>query len=169
MAKKKTDEFANVAYAKVTQSAANTLTFEPMQLAIGLFQGIALILHRILYIPTGACLNELGAVTDVLALGIVTSNRLANIYDISDPAVIDYMSLKPQGAPVEIQREPYIHDLSTLPGGGKIVAANPLYLAMDSTGFVAAQDSRVQIDFTFVELADRDYIELIQTQIPANV
>jgi hypothetical protein len=44
-----------------------------------------------------------------------------------------------------------------------------LYLAAMSSGFVGAGIIKAQLDFTFVELSDRDYLELIQAQFPGNI
>lgn len=169
MPAKAKDAYSNVAFGEVTCSAANTLTFSAIQLAVGTFQGVALILHRILYYPTVATLRELVGATDDLAMGLTGSNRLDAIAEISDPSVIDRRGVVGVGVAVEPWSLPIVSDFSRLPGGGKIMTANPLYAAVDSTGFVAAASLLMQLDFTFLELADKDYIELIQAQLPANI
>jgi len=169
MAKTKKDEYGNVAFGQVTCSAANTLTFSAIQLAVGTFQGVALVLHRISYFPGSVTLRELVAATDDLSMGLTASNRLTAMYDIADPAVIDCKTIVGVGVAVEPHVLPYVSDFSGLPGGGKIMTANPLYCGINTTGAVAASTMRVQLDFTFLELADKDYIELIQAQLPANI
>ena len=167
--KGKKDQYANVAYTIVNQTAANTLTFQSIQLAVGLFQGIAMVLHRILYTPYVAAMRELVAATDCLSMAITSSNRLAAVMDTNDPAIIDCWRISGIGVPVANAVTPIISDFTALPGGGKLIAANPIYAAMSSGGFAALQGGLVKLEFTFVELADRDYMELIQSQFPANV
>lgn len=167
--KGKTDQFANVAFGDVLMSAANTLTFEQIQMAVGLFQGIAMVIHRVLWLPTATSVRELVAATDTLTLAITTTNRLSSISDITDPAIIAYLSLVGIGANTEPIKLPLESDFTSLPGGGKIVAANPLYIGMNTAGAAAASRTRCQLDFTFLTLADRDYLELLQAQFPANI
>jgi len=169
IAKGAKDQYANVAYGTVTASAANTLTFAAIQMAVGLFQGVAMVIHRINYTPYVATLRELVAATDSLGLGLTSSNRLANLVDTNDPAIIDCHRIVCVGAPIANMDVPIVHDFCNLPGGGKLIAANPIYFAIQPGGFGAVQGAIVRIDFTFVELADRDYMELIQSQFPANV
>jgi len=167
--KGKKDEYANVAFGAVTLSAANTLTFSQIQMAIGMFQGIAMLIHRIAWQPTATSLREIVAATDSLHMALTSSNRLTAIYDLSDPSIIAQMQIIGIGVAVANEKLPLISDFTMLPGGGKLIAANPLYLAAVSGGFASAAVCRAQIDFTFIELADRDYMELIQAQFPANV
>jgi len=167
--KTKVDAFANVAFGDVACSAANVLTFAAIQMAVGLFQGIAMVIHRIKYHPTAVSLREIVAATDDLTMAICTSNRLTGIHDANDPAIIDNMRIIGVGVAVEPHRVPYVSDFSSLPGGGKIVSANPLYCGIYTTGAVAASRFRVQLEFTFIGLSDRDYLEIIQSQFPANI
>ncbi|MBA7709044.1 hypothetical protein ES703_117951 [subsurface metagenome] len=167
--KVKADKYSNVAFAKVTMSAVNTLTFEAINMAVGVFQGVAMLIHRILYYPTDVSLREVVAATDTFSLALTTSNRLANIVDVSEPAIIDKLHVVGVGVNVEAVRLPLVSDLTMLPGGGRIVPANPLFVAMATAGAVAASKAFVQVDFTFIELTDQDYLELIQSQLPANI
>lgn len=163
------DQYANVAYTLVNQTAANTLIFQSIQMAVGLFQGIAMILHRIYYMPFVAAMREIVAATDSMTLAITSSNRLAVIQDSNDPAIIDSIRWSAIAVPVANWETPVIRDFTSLPGGGKLIAANPIYAGMMSSGFGAVQGAAIKLEFTFVELNDRDYMELIQAQFPANV
>lgn len=167
--KVRTDVYANVAFGAVTMSAANTLTFAQIQMAVGLFQGVALVIHRLKYRPTRVSIRELAANTDELTLALTTSNRLSAINDVADPAIIDQKVLVGVGASVEPVLLPLISDFTMLPGGGKIISANPLFLGMTTLGAAAASVCRVEMEFTFVSLTDRDYLEIIQSQFPANI
>lgn len=169
MAQVKPDKFANVAYADVSSSAIDTLTFEPIRFAVGIFQGVGLILHRILYYPSMGALRELVAATDALQMALTTSNRLTSIVDVSESAIIDRRSLAGIGVAVDSIELPFISDFTGLPGGGKILPSNPFFAAVKTAGAAAPSRVYFQLDFTFVELADKDYIELIQSMLPSNI
>lgn len=169
MAKATRDAYANVAYGAVTMSAANTLTFSQIQMGVGLFEGRAMCIHRIKYSGTSNSIREMVAATDRLVIAVTTSNRLTSIIDVSDPAMIDNVDLVGIAANIELVRLPLISDFTMLPGGGKLVPANPLWLAGFTAGAAAASAFRVQLEFTFVELSPQDYLEVIQSMFPANV
>lgn len=167
--KGKKDAYANVAYGSVTHSAANTLTFSQIQFAVGLFQGVAILLHRILWYPGAATIREIVAVTDDLQMALVTSNKISAILDLREPAVIAAKRIVGVGTAVEPRELPLVTDFCLLPGGGKLMPANPVYLASASNGFAAVQNVTICMEFTFLELQASDYLELIQSQYPANV
>lgn len=128
-----------------------------------------MILHRILYVPSTATVRELVDATDLLQMAVTTSQRLTALYEISDAAIVDVKTIIGVGVTTGIITVPLITDLTSLPGGGRILPTNPLYLGIQTAGAVAGSDFRAQLDFTFVDLSDKDYIELIQAQLPANV
>lgn len=167
--KGKRDTYANVGFGYVLMSAANTLTFAQIQFAVGIFQGVALLLHRILWYPSNTLCRELVAATDQCEFAITTSNRLSAIVDTSEPAVVALHRFIGIGAGVERFSLPIITDFTQLPGGGKLMPANPVYVGLGSTGFAAAVFLRCVLEFTFLELTSQDYLELIQAQYPANI
>lgn len=169
MAKTSKDLYANAAFGLCTMSAANTLTFAQINMGIGIFQRTAMLLHRVLYTPTQASVREMVAATDLMQMAITSSNRLTAIADQAEPAVISFKQLIGIGANVEAVWTPIIDDFSMLPNGGKLIAGNPIYLAMGTSGAAAASVVRCRLEFTFVELTDADYLELVQAQYPANV
>lgn len=167
--KSRKDMYANRAYGEVTMSAANTLTFAAIQMAVGLFQGIAMLIHQINWRPAITSIREMVAATDSLQMAITSSNRLTSIVDVSEPAIIDQKHFIGVGANVAMEKEPYTTDWSMLPGGGKLIPANPLFIGANSGGFAAAATIRCELLFTFVQLNDRDYMELIQGLFPSNI
>jgi hypothetical protein len=163
------DRFANIAYGIVTMSAANTLTFSQILMGISPLQRLAMLVHRIQYNFPSATIREVAAVTDELRVALTTSNRLTDISDVSEPAILDMLRITGAGVNVEPWILPILSDLTGLPGGGKLTPGNPLYLAMATSGFAAAGVCRVQIDFTLMELTDADFLELVQAMYPANI
>lgn len=169
MAKTSPDKYANVAFGSVTMSAANTLTFSQIQMGVGLFEGKAMILHRVSFRPSFVSVHELAAATDRLVMALTTSNRLSSIIDVTDPSIIGNVDLISLGAAIEVVRLPFQIDYSNLPGGGKLLACNPIYAAMWTSGAAAASAMKVDLEFTFVELSPQDYLEVIQSMFPSNV
>ena len=172
MAKQKIDQFANKAYQRVTMSAANTLTFEEVNFAAGIFQRIALVIHRVIFQPGNALWNSLVASTDVAQVALTVSNGITDIA-MTHAEIIARMEWVgyANGTPASgaVVRGDHLIDFSAFPGGGMIVPASPLYVAMATSGMGAAMNCDVEIDFTFTELADADYIELIQSRVKANL
>lgn len=164
-----TDKYANVAFGAVTMSAANTLTFAQINMGIGIFQRTAMLLHRVMFVPTAASMREIVAASDHVTMAITTSNRLTVLDDLSDPALICHMRITGVGVAVEPWRTPLIFSFAELPSGGKLIAGNPIYGGMITAGAAAASAMKIQLDFSFVELTDADYLELVQAQYPANI
>lgn len=169
MAKSITDKYANVAYGTVTMSAANTLTFSQIQMGVGLFEGKALLVHRVNFRPYAAACREMVAATDAMYLALTTSNRLSTIFDVSDPAIVCQFHIVGVGVAVEKWTLPLTMDYTSLPAGGKLLPANPIFLGMNSAGFAAAGVCRVELEFSFVELTAAEYLEVIQSMFPSNV
>ena len=163
------ERFANIGLVTTTMSAANTLTFGTIQMAAGMFQGIAMIIHRVLWWPYTATVREIVAATDSLQMAITNSNRITTIADATDPAIVAMKRIVAVAANVASVELPLVSDFTALPGGGKITAANPLYLAVSSGGFAAAGIVAAQLEFSSTELSDADYLEVLQAQFPANV
>lgn len=167
--KTKKDLYANTAYGSLVQTAINTLVFSQIQFAVGMFQGVAILLHRILWWPPAGTMREIMAATDDISFALTTSNRLSGIIDVSEPAVLCARRLVGIGIPVAVTDLPLISDFTMLPQGGKLIPANPIYLAMVTAGFAGVATIRCTLEFTFLELSATDYLELIQAQYPANV
>lgn len=172
MAKQKRDLYANKAIQRVTMSAANTLTFQPVNFAVGAFQGVALLIHRVNFNPSYGGMQELVANTDIMMGALTVSSVIADIAPTHPEIVAGFQRVgMVSGAPATgmIIENPIVQDFSNLPGGGILIPANPVYVAMWTSGFVALTNMDVVIDFTFVELSDADYIELLQSRIQSNI
>jgi len=169
MAKTVTDRFANIANTTLTMSGANTLTFQQIQMGVGLFEGKAMVIHRVHFRPTAAACREMVAATDAMYLAITTSNRLSSIIDVTDPSIIQQFHIVGVGVALEPWKLPITADYTGLPGGGKLVAANPLFAAMNTAGAAAASAVRVELEFSFIELSPAEYLEVIQSMFPANI
>jgi len=163
------DKYANVGYVRTATTVNDTLAFDQLRFAVGIFQGVGIVIHRILYFPDESTLRKIVAASDTLWVGLAASDALAGITDISQPAVLDQKVITGIGVNVEPFISPLITDWTGLPGGGKIFTPNPLFSYIDTAGYAALAVCWIQVEFTFVELSDKDYIELIQSKLPANL
>jgi len=170
--KAKTDQFPNKAIQRVTQAAINTLVFQEINFAAGVFQRIALVIHRITYTPGSGMWSDLLTGSDLFRGGITVSNGIVDLAR-THPELIDQVEYVGfvSGTPAsgEIVRGNVMNDFTSMPGGGILIPASPVYVAIYTSGFASVANMDVQIDFTFKELADADYIELIQSRVQANV
>lgn len=166
------DQYPNRAFIYLTTSAANTLTFEQVQFGVGLFQGVALVLNRIEWCPDQGSLSELVAAADRFFVALTNRADLASL-EPENQNILAYKSLRAMqvGAVVSLNHIelPLVSDFSSMPGGGLIMPANPLYIGLETAGFAAVANVRVVMYFTFKQLADAEYIELIQTIMPSNL
>jgi hypothetical protein len=166
------DAYVNRALKTVTMSAANTLTFEQIQFGVGLFQGVAMVVNRVEWHLPFATLSELVGNADVIELAITNRDDLTALTP-NNQSVLAYDMIRSiaVGAVVSLEHlvMPLITDFSSLAGGGLIIPANPIYAGITTAGFAAAAQVNVIMYFTFKQLTDAEYIELLQTIMPANL
>ena len=93
MAKESKDLFSNVAYGSVTHSAANTLTFQEIATGISVQAKIAWIISKITWLIDAASLAALAGASDILRMAVVLSNKITDLSDLSDPAIVDLTRL----------------------------------------------------------------------------
>lgn len=168
MAKAKKDLYTNRAHGLVTMSAADTITFQQINFAVGIFQGIALKLIRVLWYPDQASFSRIDADTKYFQLGLTLRDDLTSLSATNLSVVVSKIVYGLGDSP-EIVQGPLVDDFSTLPGGGLLIPANPVYLGMDSNGVGSALVVRAVLYYTFVELTDKESVELLQTILPGNV
>lgn len=166
-AKSGTDQFAQIGYITVTQTAANTLTFAGLSVFSNVLGSKGMIIHSAEYVfgnSNGYALMVGSG--DILACGLSGDDGLASV-DLDDPQVYDYNSLLylPYGTPAdhEIFKNPIVRDWSSFPGGGLLVPADRLYLFCDSLSVASAATVQCRFRFTLIELAAQEYLELAQS------
>ena len=165
MAKRIEDRFANLASAKVVQSAANTLTFVEMNTGISLGAGIGILIDQIDYYPTSAGIADMTTSGDQIDMAWTTSNVITDIQNVSDRRVIDLFSF-------------FRFDLGTAASGALIkepfskqyfppliIAAPKLYLALASSGLAGVATLRSRLHYRYIELTDKEYLEIAETFI----
>jgi len=160
---KRSDKYVQYATITTTESAASTLTYQQLQTGGMLFERRAMIFHRVEY--SSAAISSLEAEADILEIAITTGNQMVQLA-LADPNVVHYTTWRRvdfgTAASGSFYESPRVHDFSTLPGGGIIVPAHPIYLAVRGISLGAAQSVTARIYFTIVELSAQEFIELVE-------
>lgn len=160
------DAYSNLAAIGFTMSAANTLTFEKFDFPVSVMDKVGLLISRIEYFFM--VLAELNSSGDYAVGAITVSRNTPSLIDIEDPTLIDSARVMrfDLGAAASgfFYDEPIIRDLSTLPGGGLLVAPNPLYVAMNSVGAANPMALSVRMYYTLKELKPDEYWQLVESR-----
>lgn len=163
MAKGNALEFSNKAYGTVTESAANTLTFSQIQTNISIMEKVAWVISRIEWYFTPAQIALLVDDADAFEVALTSSNKVATL-SLADSAVIDYMMVRKFVSTAvgwQFISPMWTRDFSMLPGGGLIVAPNPLYVAIKGTGLASAGGVGMRFYWSRQELSPDQYLELL--------
>lgn len=163
---RKQDMYAQRAVLSVTQSVANTLTFEQLNLRLGLSQRrTAWIIHRIEWTFAKAAMEEMTASGDLMTIALTTSNQLTTLLLTQQEVITSRELLRLDygtAGSAEILDRPEISDFMLMPGGGLIVIPNRLYIGLTTTGLASAATAYANIYYTERELRGDDFLELLE-------
>jgi len=166
MAKKTIDQYANVAALQVTESAAGTLTTAKFAFPFSIMDKMAILVSRIEYWPGG--LDQLNSTGDYILGGITVAASVTDLRTQSDPQVVDSFSYGRidlgTAATGMFKAMPWVKDLSNLPGGGILLAPNPLYVAVKSNGAGGPTSLWVRLYYTYMELSTEEYWQLVESR-----
>lgn len=166
MAKVGSDQFCNTAILRVTESAANTLTFAKLESATSLFEKVAFLVSRLEWYTAAAQL--MGTAADAITFGLTVSNQIAGIEEgyteVVDTNEIALMGIGALAGFLLYQEPNIIKDFSNLPGKGILVPPNPLYIAAKGTGLGAAATVYCRMFYTVLQLTPDQYWELVETR-----
>lgn len=162
MAKIQSDKYSNQLIASVTESAANTLTFEQLPQMTTLMEKKAFLINRIQYIISP--LTEFKADSESITFGIAMSNQWTGP-QLSETSVVDFNSLYTAvltavGFAFFVQ--PVIKDYSKLPGGGVLVPTRPMYLFAKGSALANPCTITMRMHFTIIDLTPADYWDLVE-------
>jgi hypothetical protein len=159
------DLFSQRAYISVTESVAGTLSFQQLTTGAALFERRAMVIHRMRYFWRFPTWNLLLDTSDYLFAGLSTNGTLTSVLPV-DPNVIDFhrWQVFENGAPAssEIIETPTVLDFTTLPGGGKIIPAFPVYGFVQGVSLASVVTCDIEFDFTARVLKAEEYIELVE-------
>jgi len=166
MAKKIIDQYANLAAINVVETAAGTLTSAKFSFPFSIMDKMALLVSRIEYWP--GAIEQLNSTGDYILGGIIAAASVLDLRDQSDPLVIDSFSLgrldQGTAATGHLINMPWVKDLSNLPGGGILLAPNPLYVAVKGSGAAGVVSLWVRMYYTYMELATDEYWQLVESR-----
>jgi len=166
MAKKVTDQYCNVAAIDLTESAANTLTVAKFAFPFSIMDKMGLLISRVEY--EFANLNTVFAASADQIIAGITASATASLIDPTDPGQIDVIKWTRTdfgtAANAIITAAPSIKDFSMLPGGGLLVAPNPLYAAIMGVSAGAAGRVKVKMFYTYMELGTEEYWQLVESR-----
>ena len=160
------DTFANVAAVRVIESAANTQTSVKFDFPFSIMDKMALIISRIEYWT--ASLTPFAGAGDALYLALTAASSITNLASQNDPLVIDShiktLAFFGTAANGQVIEGPYIKDFSNLPGGGLLVAPNPLYAMAQGISLGGVSDNWIKVFYTHVELSTDEYWQLVESR-----
>jgi len=158
------EKFSNVAYIAVTESAANTITFDKLETGIAPFEKRAWVISRIEYFFNVSAAN-FAAANDNLKFGLTVSNSWTTP-GLAENAIIDYNIYKRvdwgTAATGAIYEMPITKDLSTIPGGGILVPPNPIYLWAVGESLPNAMTVNARFYYTSFDLKADEFWELVE-------
>jgi len=163
----KGNNYTSQAIFDVTESAANTLTFEKLETGLSVYDKVGWVISRVEWRPTAATFAYLNTSGDYLSMALTLTNSLTVLED-SNPAVLFKRTLVRQdlgtAASGSIFPATFVEDFSTLPGGGILTLPNPLYCGLLGSGLSTAARVIVRMYFQAIDLGEQDYFNLVQSR-----
>lgn len=165
--KRNTDVYANMAYLAVLESAANTLTFAKLQIAYPslLDKKYGLLINRCDI--EFASLSTLDASGEAVDIALTVSEGISSL-SLANPEVLirEKFSRFDLGAAASgvFVEFPLTRDFSTMPGGGILVPADRLFVAVKGTSLNAAMNAWIRLYYTIQVLSSEDYWQLVESR-----
>ena len=156
------DRFANIAAARVVESAAGTLTFTEMLTGISLGQGVGMIIDQISYYLNSAAIQDLVASQDAIVMGITASDDVADLTDVTDRRILHATHIETMmvGAVVSLSHLRMPFDYQFFPP--MIFASPRLHLGVIGLNLAGAVTARCRIYFRYISLTPQQYLELAE-------
>lgn len=160
------DQYANVAAISIVETGADILTAAKFAFPFSIMDKVGLLISRIEYWFNS--LGQLNSTTDYTAMALTVAATVADITNMADPLIVD--SMRAIRADIGTASsglllfQPFTRDFSTLPGGGLLVAPNPLYAVMKGLGEGGASSGWMRMYYTYMTLQDADYWQLVESR-----
>jgi len=165
------DQFPNFYRVALLTQVADTEQYTEWVTGYSIKDGYAFIIHKIKYRIAPLTRTLLNANNDQAIMGLVTNNTLTTptlIAGISDSILDTCVLYHKEASSVGFRHDEIdiIHDFSNEPGGGRIIAPKPLYLAISSVGAGNVIGGDMEIVYTMVKLSAEVYRELYESMNP---
>ncbi len=165
--KSQTGEFTSSALFQVTESGANTLTWEKLETGLSVYDKIGWVVQRLEFYPSNGLAGLMNASADAQTAALTMTNGLSSL-DVANPAVICVNQFFRWDVGVaasgSVQSVPIVYDYSGMAGGGLLILPNPLYLGLQGSGLTAASSLTLKMYFRAIDLTDQDYFNLVQAR-----
>jgi len=159
------DSFSNVAAVLVNGASATDLGYAKFNFPFSVLDKTALVISRIEYWPSLGLLVGDG---DSIAMALVAAKTIVDIDDQSDPSIVDSVTFQSyaHGTPanLSIHHLPYYRDFSSQPGGGLIVAPNPLSAAIKGASVASAPQGWLRFYYTYMQVTPEEYWQLVESR-----
>lgn len=160
-------EYTSQAIFNVSETGANTLTFEKLETGLSVYDKIGWVVQRLEFTPSEALASFMNSSGDAQIAALTMTNSMANL-SIENPAILarhefirwDFGT----AAAGALYSLPFVYDYSTMSGGGILVLPSPLYLGVVGSGLTAASTISLKMFFKAIELSDQDYFNLVQAR-----
>ncbi len=167
MPAKRKDVFSQIGYVTVTMAAINTLAFNGLSVFSNILTPKGLIIHMAEYFVGTATLQDIDTDGDQFYFGLCGDDSIAAI-DQANAQVYDHhgiIRLESAGAAANfiLVDTPIVKDFSTLPGGGRLLPADRIYIYAGSGGMTVVGNVTCRFHFTLKDLSAQEYIELAQS------
>lgn len=166
MAVKKTDQYANIAAVQVAEASAGTAAYTKFAFPFSIMDKMALIINRVEYVFSS--LTQLNSGGDYVLMALTVSNAITSLLSLNDPLILDTSRIDRYdigtAASGLFRDSPVIRDFSDLPGGGLLVAPNPLYAGIISAGASGVMGGWVRMYYTYMELNTDEYWQLVESR-----
>jgi len=165
--KKSGDSRANIAAVYCTEAAAGTIAYAKFAFPFSIMDKMALNINRIEYWFSGY--GNLNSTADQIVAALVAANSgVTDMTDQANPVILDSARIHRldygTAASAMIIEQPFMKDLSTLPGGGILCAPSPLSVAVQSVGASAVCACWVKLFYTYMSLTTDEYWELVESR-----
>lgn len=167
MAKQSTlDKYANIASVNVTEAVAGTLITSKFAFPFSIMDKMALLIARIEYSFTGV--EQLNGTGDKIYAALTVAAAPTNLYNQADPLLVDncHIDRYDLGAAASgiLHEFPLVKDFTDLPGGGLLVAPNPLYAGVQSSGAAGVTGVWIKLFYTYMTMATDEYWQLVESR-----
>lgn len=162
MAAGDTDRWASIATVQTTESAAGTITFSSINTGVGLATKRGLLIDELQFFVGLTDLNLILAETDAIDMGLTVSNGVDDLSDFTDRRILQNLTLSRAdhgtAASGELVQMPIIQQFFP----ALITAEQTLYFGVKGISLAAVFTAKLRILFRYIELSDRDVLEIAQ-------
>lgn len=161
------DQYANRFEVHCLEDTANGGKYVEVPTYMSAFSKEAFIIHKIEYLFPMATIRLILDDNDSIMAFLSTNNSISTVHATQEPGLLDFVELSRlafgTAASASLHINPIVHDLSTLPGGGIIVPARPVFGSVKGTSLASACSVRIRGWFTRVELKAEEWLELVDS------